>query len=138
VNYLVDTNVICEPQQKRPAPSVLRWLNENESALYTSVLVTGEIRYGIEMLPANNVRRSDLFKWYEKLLKIMGGRVLSLNARVTEEWARLQAEARSKNLVLPVVDSLLAATARRYQLVIATANVKDFRSVGVRVFNPFE
>jgi len=137
VNYLVDTNVLCEPRQKRPDLKVVNWLRTNESSLYTSVLVTGEIRYGIELLPANSSRRADLLKWYEGLLKIMSGRILSINARVAEEWARLQAEAHTKHLVLPLVDSLLAATARRYRLAMATDNVKDFRALGVRVFNPF-
>jgi hypothetical protein len=89
------------------------------------------------LLPANSSRRADLLRWYEGLLKIMSGRILSINARVTEEWARLQAEARAKKIVLPVVDSLLAATARRYRLTIATDNVKDFKAVGVKVVNPF-
>jgi hypothetical protein len=137
VNYLVDTNVLCEPRQKHPELKVVNWLKSNESSLYTSVLVTGEIRYGIELLPANSSRRADLLRWYEGLLKIMSGRILSINARVTEEWARLQAEARAKKIVLPVVDSLLAATARRYRLTIATDNVKDFKAVGVKVVNPF-
>ena len=138
MNYLVDTNVLCEPQQKRPESKVVNWLKANESNLYTSVLVTGEIRYGIERLPANSARRSELLKWYETLLGIMAGRVLSINARVADEWAKLQAEVRVKTLVLPVVDSLLAATARRYQLVLATDNVKDFRAVGLKIVNPFD
>jgi predicted nucleic acid-binding protein len=138
VNYLVDTNVLSEPRQKRPEPKVVAWLQSNEAGLYTSVLVTGEIRYGIELLPSNSARRTDLWRWYERFLGIMGGRVLSINARVAEEWARLQAEAHARNLVLPIVDSLLAATARRYQLMIATDNVADFKSVGVKVFNPFD
>jgi predicted nucleic acid-binding protein len=137
VNYLVDTNVICEPRQKRPESKVVNWLKANESSLYTSVLVTGEIRYGIDLLPANSVRRAGLLRWHEELLEIMAGRVLSINARVAEEWGRLQAEARARNVVLPAVDSLLAATARRYQLVLATDNVKDFRAVGLRIVNPF-
>ena len=107
MNYLVDTNVLCEPRQKRPESKVVNWLEANESSLYTSVLVTGEIRYGIELLPANSVRRAELLRWYEELLEIMAGRVLSINARVAEEWGRLQAEARARNVVLPVVDSLL-------------------------------
>ena len=37
---------------------------------------------------------------------------------------------------LGVVDSLLAATARRYQLVLATDNVKDFKAVGLKIVNP--
>lgn len=137
MNFLVDTNVICEPRQKRPESKVVNWLKANESSLYTSVLVTGEIRYGIDLLPANSVRRAELLRWYEELLEIMAGRVLSINARVAEEWGRLQAEARARNVVLPAVDSLLAATARRYQLVLATDNVKDFRAVGLRIVNPF-
>jgi toxin FitB len=138
VNYLADTNVLCEPRQKRPDSKVVNWLKANQASLYTSVLVTGEIRYGIELLPTNSVRRAELLKWYEELLKIMAGRVLSINARVAEEWGRLQAEARARNVVLPVVDSLLAATARRYQLVLATDNTRDFREVGLRIVNPFD
>ena len=110
----------------------------NESSLYASVLVTGAIRYGIELLPANSARRAALLKWYETLLGIMTGRVLSINARVADEWAKLQAEVRAKNLVLPVVDSLLAATARRYQLVLATENVKDFSALSLKIVNPFD
>jgi len=138
VNYLVDTNVLSEPKQKRPESKVVNWLKANEASLYTSVLVTGEIRYGIELLPANSAKRAELLKWHDELLDVMAGRVLSINARVADEWGRLQAEARAKNLVLPVVDSLLAATARRYQLVLATDNTRDFRGVGLKIVNPFD
>lgn len=117
---------------------MVAWLESNQTGLYTSVLVTGEIRYGIELLPSNSARRADLWRWYERLLVIMSGRVLSVNARVAEEWARLQADAHARNVVMPVVDSLLAATARRYQLTVATANVDDFERVGVKVVNPFD
>ena len=137
MNFLVDTNVLSEPRQKQPDRRVIACLQANESALYTSVLVAGEIRYGIELLPANSAKRADLWRWYQRLLGIMTGRVLSINARVAEEWARLQAEAHARNLILPAVDSLLAATARRYQLTVATDNVGDFKSAGVKVFNPF-
>jgi toxin FitB len=138
VNYLADTNVLSEPRQRRPQPKVVNWLKANESSLYTSVLVTGEIRYEIERLPANSARRAELLVWYERLLSIMAGRVLSINVRVAEEWGKLQAEASARKLVLPVVDSLLAATARRYHLIIVTNNVNDFKGVGVKVFNPFD
>ncbi len=138
MNYLVDTNVLSEPRQKRPETKVVQWLKAHESNIYTSALVAGEIRFGIELLPANSAKRVALLSWYERLLAIMAGRILSVNARVAEEWARLQAEAQAKNLLLPTVDGLLAATARRYQLTVATANVKDFKAAGVKVFNPFD
>ena len=138
MNYLVDTNVLSEPRQKRPERKVIEWLSASESSLYTSVLVTGEIRYGIELLPDGSSKRSQLLSWYQRLLAIMAGRILSVNTRVAEEWARVQAEAHANNIVLPIVDSLLAATARRYQLTIATENVRDFAAVGVKIFNPFD
>ena len=90
MSYLVDTNVLCEPQQKRPDAKVVEWLEDNQANLYTSVLVMGEIRYGIELLPPNSAKRSQLLNWYTKLRSIMAGRVLSINDRVADEWARLQ------------------------------------------------
>jgi len=138
VNFLVDTNVLCEPRQKRPESKVVHWLETNEASLYTSVLVLGEIRYGIELLPAKSRRQAEMQQWFKGILDLMQGRVLSINARVADEWAHLQAEVHAKNIVLPVVDSLLAATARRYQLTLVTNNVNDFRATGVRIINPFD
>ena len=55
---------------------------------------------------------------------------------MAEKWARLQAELHKNRLKLAVVDSLLAATARRYQLTVATNNLRGFKAAGVPVLNP--
>ena len=47
------------------------------------------------------------------------------------------AQARARSVTLPTVDSLLAATARRYQFTIVTDNEADFRTAGIQVINPF-
>jgi toxin FitB len=39
---------------------------------------------------------------------------------------------------LPAVDSLLAATAKVYGLILATRNVGDLRTLDVQIVNPFE
>ena len=39
---------------------------------------------------------------------------------------------------MPVEDSYIAATARRHGLTIATANDRDFKRPGLKVFNPFK
>ena len=52
-------------------------------------------------------------------------------AGAAEEWGRLRAKQS-----VPVVDALLAATARVHDLTIVTRNVRDFRRVPVRVLNP--
>jgi toxin FitB len=39
---------------------------------------------------------------------------------------------------MPVTDSLIAATARQYDLTVATRNTRDYRHAGVRLVNPFD
>ena len=39
---------------------------------------------------------------------------------------------------VPVVDGLMAATAKVHDLILATRNVKDISGTGVRSVNPFE
>jgi len=39
---------------------------------------------------------------------------------------------------MPVEDSYIAATARRYGLTIVTGNEQDVRRPGLKVFNPFK
>ena len=51
------------------------------------------------------------------------------------EQERLRAKAGQR---MPVEDSYIAATARRYGLTIATGNDRDFRRPGIKVFNPFK
>jgi toxin FitB len=137
VNYLVDTNVLSEPQQKSPSLKVIQWLKENESALYTSTVVIGELAYGMEDLP-KNAKRARLETWLSEMLRLMRGRVLAVNTRVALEWGKLAAEAKARRRPLPFRDSLIAATARRYRLTLATDNTRDFDRVGVKIINPFE
>jgi predicted nucleic acid-binding protein len=62
--YLVDTDVLSEPQKPRPHQAVLDWLREHEAELYTSAIVIGEIAWGIERL-ANGKKRHDHVKDYK-------------------------------------------------------------------------
>ena len=38
---------------------------------------------------------------------------------------------------MSVEDSYIAATAKRYRLIIAAGNERDFRCPGLEIFNPF-
>ena len=38
---------------------------------------------------------------------------------------------------VPVVDGLLAATAKVHDMILVTRNVSDVEGLGVQVFNPF-
>ena len=59
-------------------------------------------------------------------------RVLPVTIPVAAAWGRQQYAK-----PLPMIDALIAATARVHGLTMVTRNVKDFELTGVQVLNPF-
>ncbi|MBI2193055.1 MAG: type II toxin-antitoxin system VapC family toxin [Planctomycetes bacterium] len=135
MNYLVDTNIICEPIQRAPDRTVVEWLREHERDLYVSAITIGELRRGIERLP-DGKRKSQLQEWLKRVCDSMHGRVLSFNVSVAHVWGQLKAKWDGQGVALPSIDSQLAATAHRHGLVLVTRNEKDFRRSGIRIENP--
>lgn len=136
MTYLVDTDVFSEAAKAKPNESVVRWLRANEPALYVSAITIGEIRRGIERLPAGK-RRQALVEWLRKVGHIMKGRVLSFNVSVAHVWGQLKAGWDADGLTVPSIDSQIAATAHRHGLTLVTRNEKHFRGTGVSIVNPF-
>lgn len=136
MNYLVDTNVLSEPIRRTPNPAVVEWLREHERDLYVSAITVGEIRRGIERL-SEGKRKSQLQKWLTEVCDSMQGRILSFNVSVAHVWGQLKAKWESEGVVVPSIDSQLAATAHRHGLALVTRNERDFRHCGIRVENPF-
>ncbi len=64
--------------------------------------------------------------------------MLDFDAKTSEHWAQLLAELKKQGRVMPVKDSLIAATARQFHLPVATRNTKDFAFAGIKVVNPFD
>ncbi len=135
-SYLVDTNVWSETLKAVPAPCVVTWMRQHESALYISTVTVGELKYGIDRL-AEGKRKRAFQVWLSTLTSRMKGRVLNYNTSVATVWGQLQAKCETEGVRLPSLDSQIAATALRHSLVIATRNERDFKHTGVKVENPF-
>lgn len=135
MSYLLDTNVISELARARPEPSVSTWFGEaTDEALYLSVLSLGELRRGVERLPAGQ-RREKLRRWLEQdLREWFGSRLLPVDAPVADTWGTLLASTRR---TLPAIDGLIAATALHHGLRLVTRNVADFEVAGLDVINPW-
>jgi predicted nucleic acid-binding protein len=136
VSYLIDTNVISELRKgDRCDPAVLAWWAKvGEDELWISALVLGEIRRGIELARRRDPQKAKaLDTWLEEVVAGFGDRVLHVDERVSDEWGRMNAIR-----PLPVVDALLAATARANGLIFVTRNGADVQGVGVDILNPFE
>ena len=135
MKFLVDANVLSEATKPNPNPKVVGWLAAHETQLAINPIVLGELRFGILMLPKGK-RRSELLAWLESGIRYL--QMLDFDATTSENWAQLLADLRKQGRAMPVKDSLIAATARQFQLPIATRNAKDFAFAGVKVVNPFE
>ena len=94
----------------------------------------GEIGRGIARVRARGDRSqaSALDQWLHDVGAGFEDRILPVTLRVAAAWG-----GQEPAQPLPVIDALIAATARVYDLTVVTRNVKDFEPVPVRVFNPF-
>lgn len=136
MSYLLDTNVLSGLRKgRRCDPNVARWaLSVPRSSLHTSLLVLGEIRRGVERIRRKDQGQARVLEgWLEQVRRTFAGRILGLDEAVVDLWGRLDVPD-----PVPVVDGLLAATARRHDLVLVTRNVADVRRTGARLLNPFE
>ncbi|MEI6206787.1 MAG: type II toxin-antitoxin system VapC family toxin [Desulfuromonadales bacterium] len=138
MKYLLDTCLISELVKKAPNSAVVSWLNEqDEQSLFLSVLTIGELQKGISKLP-DGARKDELQAWVEHDLALrFTGRIIDIEMETMLIWGRLQGESERKGESLPVMDSLIAATAKAHGLVVVTRNVKDIEKCQVRVCNPW-
>ena len=136
MSYLLDTNVISETIKTRPNENLAKWLDlASVDSLFISVLTLGEIRKGIEKLK-DSKKKTNLLLWLENDLNDwFGTKVLAVDKAVADKWGFVCAQSKNS---LPVVDSLIAATAITNNLKLVTRNVKDFEQFkGLEVINPF-
>lgn len=136
MSYLIDTNALSELKKRQPHPAVERWFAARPAAsLYLSVLTLGELRKGIEIMPAG-ARRTGFLDWLENdIPQYFDGRILPVDRRIAERWGQLCATA---GRPLPAIDSLLAATALEHDLTLVTRNLTDFDLPGIRILNPWQ
>jgi len=136
--FLLDTNVVSDLRKPRPNAGLVEWIDAiDESNLFLSVITIGELRIGIEM-HRDKKKRADLETWFvSDLMDRFAGRILPFDLGVAERWGRIEGRARSGSGKLPVVDSLIAATAIHHDLTLVTNNESDFARTGAAVLNPW-
>jgi toxin FitB len=134
VSWLLDTDVVSEIRKgSRGDPGVVHWAGGRDDAAWLSVLTVGEIRRGIELKRRRDeVAAHHLDLWLEGLVTSFSSRILPVDQRVAEVWARMNVPDPR-----PVVDGLIAATAAVHGLTLVTRYTRDFEGVGVKLFNPF-
>lgn len=142
----MDTSVLSEYIRKKPAQKVIDWLDEqDERALYISCLTIAELKKGYYKLHGKGEalgedrRAGKLNVWIQKLENRFQERIVPIDAGLLELWALTCGHSEAEGKKLPVVDSLLVATAQTHGMMAVTRNVADFRncSKSVKVYNPY-
>lgn len=139
MNFLLDTNVVSEAMRKQPNARVLNWIaGQIEESLFISAITVGELRRGSLAL-GDGKKRKALLRWIENGIKVeFAGRILPVDSAVMERWADLEVSTMKAGRRLPVMDSLLAATALAHGLTLATRNIPDFEAADVTLLDPWQ
>jgi predicted nucleic acid-binding protein len=104
------------------------------NSVFVSVITIGEITQGIALLD-EGAKKQALRTWLFGLTKQFEDRILPVDQDTAEIWGELAAKARTKGHTIPTADGLIAATALRHGLHVATRNLGDFLRAGAMVIN---
>ena len=132
--YLLDTNVVSEMRKQKPHGAVVAWLTDlRDEQVFLSAVTMGELQAGIELTRRQDPEKAmEIERWVDQLEASY--QILPMDTASFREWGRLM-HGKSDDLV---EDGMIAATARKHDLIVATRNEDDFKQLNVQVFNPFK
>jgi toxin FitB len=131
--FLLDTMAVSELDRPRPNPGVVAWFsNVDWNDLFLSVICVAEIWQGIVLLPAGKKRRM-LEASFALIPDRFQGRILSVDFAVGRKYGELPAKAGP----LPVLDTLIGATALVNRLTVITRNTTDISRTGALIHDPW-
>ena len=97
-------------------------------------IIVGELCMGILALPRGR-KRTQLEQGFGDVVQTID--CLPWDSTISRRWAKLVVDLKQKGDKLPLLDSMIAATALQHDFTVATRNMRDFNKAGVQVLNPF-
>lgn len=129
LTHLLDTTVFSQPIKDHPAPTVMdRWSALGDACVCTSAICMAELLQGLEL------RQSA--KYWRRYRALLHDRypALPFDQAVAAVFGQAAASLRNQGQPRPVVDLLIASTAKRHGLIVATLNARHFAGIpGVQV-----
>jgi predicted nucleic acid-binding protein len=139
--YLVDTNVIstAAPTAAVKPVELVRWMEAHSGDLFLSAVSVAEIADGIAKVKREGANRkaADLSAWLETVLHLYGERVLAFDGVTAQIAGTLSDLARGRGHSPGLADVIIAATARRHELIILSRNERHFAPMHATVIDPF-
>jgi len=146
MSYLIDTCIISKLQRikKHPDPILQGWIAKYPRSLfYISVLTIAEIQAGISKLnendPEQKKKKMDIGNWLvNELIPGFQGRIVDFDLKLALRWGSIVGTYKRQGINIPVMDSLIAATAIHHELIVVTENTSDFNLANVITINPWK
>lgn len=135
---LLDSDVLAEIRKSTPDAQVVAFLRRRAYRhMYISVLSVGELK-GLYPYPETE-------RWIAELLERFGDHVITVDAKVSLEWAGRHAASgehtvgRADATPLPTaaLEGLICASASAYNLEIISSKAQVYRNWGVTATNPW-
>jgi len=123
MNYLLDTN-ICVLLIRQRSPQVLTKLTSHPiTDLGISTITMAELQYGVHKSsqPAQNQQALDQF-----LLPLS---IVPFDENDAIAYGQIRAHLEAQGLAIGALDTLIAAQAVQYNLILVTNNVREFARV---------
>lgn len=124
LRYLLDTNIASAPMAKQPNLHVVERLSKHGSSCAIPAPVWYELNYGCRRLAVGK-RRAALENYLEMVVR-ESFPVLPYDEDSALWHGHERARLEAKGQAAPYVDGQIAAIAHVHQLVLVTANAKDF------------
>jgi hypothetical protein len=136
---VLDTNVISELMRATPDRGVVQFLDRlDRRAVRTTAISVAEIRLGIARLPRGR-RRTLLADMADELFAaVLWGKILPFDEGAATTYARIAARRSERGRPIALADALIAGICLQHDATLATRNVKDFESTGIRLVDPWE
>lgn len=135
--FVLDTNVLSELRRRRRAdPRVLAWAQSLDPlSLFVSAVTILEIEIGaLSMKRRDPAQGAILDRWIRTVvMPSFAERILPFDQDAALRCAPLHVPDPR-----PDRDAMIAATALRHGMVVATRNTRDFAAMGVSLLNPWE
>lgn len=136
---ILDTNVVSEPLKPKPDAAVLNWLDaQDPQTLYITTINLAELLAGIELMPAGRKRTVLKSALDSQIMPLFDARILQFDTKAAAAFAQINAKVQSLGAGISFAGCAIAAIAQVNNFAVATRNLRDFKSTGVLLLNPWD
>ena len=121
-----------------PNQRLADWFRRNGDKCYLSTVTLTEVAYGVAWLRLNGAtaRAARLRRWLEQIMQHHAERILPVDTGIALQAGLLLATARAAGVEPDITDGWIGATGKVHGLEVLTANMGDFRPMGIGCRKP--